>query len=61
MGVRVNESLNKKGASIDIVLKSQDGEIFEQLMKLGFMASNNEAEYEVLINGLNMAEAIGMS
>ena len=42
-------------------MKSLVGEVFEQSMKLGFEASNNEAEYEVLINGLKMANIIRIS
>ena len=37
---------------------SPDGQIIEQSIRLGFKASNNEAEYEVLIAGLKLAAAV---
>ena len=36
-----------------------DGAIIEQAVKLGFEASNNEAEYEVLLTGLQNAHLLG--
>lgn len=39
------------------MLISLDGEILEQSIRLGFKASNNEAEYEALIVGLKLAVA----
>ena len=43
-----------------MVLKSPHREIFEQFLKLDFKVSNNEAKYEVLINGLKMSLTIGI-
>ena len=40
-----------------MLLISPDGEIIEQSIRLGFKASNNEAEYEALITGLKLAVA----
>ncbi|KAF8113263.1 hypothetical protein N665_0053s0014 [Sinapis alba] len=34
-------------------------ELIEQSFRLGFVASNNEAEYEVLIAGLRLAKVVG--
>ena len=39
------------------MLISPDGEILEQSIRLGFKASNNEAEYEALITGEKQAVA----
>lgn len=36
-------------------LKSPTWEVLEQSFHLGFLASNNEAEYEALIAGLRLA------
>ena len=37
------------------MLVSPDGRMVEQSIRLGFKASNNEAEYEALIAGLKLA------
>ena len=54
----VDGSSNQRGARVGIVRKSLHGKYFEQSLKLGFKASNNEADYEALINGLKMSLAI---
>ena len=59
--LRVLGSFNQRGGGVGIVLKSPHGEIFEQSLKLGFKASNNEVEYDALINGLKMSLTIGIS
>ena len=41
-----------------MVLVSLDGLILEQSIRLGFKASNNEAEYEALIAGLKLTVAM---
>ncbi|CAK9168984.1 unnamed protein product [Ilex paraguariensis] len=57
----VDGSSNSKGSGIDILLVSPDGVVVEQAVRLGFKASNNEAEYEALISGLRLAEATGVT
>ena len=42
-----------------IVLISLEGELLEQAVRLGFGASNNEAEYEALLHGLRAAKRLG--
>ena len=42
-----------------IVLISPEGELLEQAVRLGFGASNNEAEYEALLHGLRAAKRLG--
>ena len=54
----VDDLSNQRGVGIGMVLKSPHREIFEQSLKLSFKMSNNEAEYEALINGLKMSLAI---
>ncbi|KAI7981998.1 hypothetical protein LOK49_Contig3G00025, partial [Camellia lanceoleosa] len=53
----VDGSSNRQGAGAGVVLISPDGKILEQSIRLGFKASNNEAEYEVLITGLKLEVA----
>ena len=48
-----------KGSSVGEYLKSHDGEVVKQSFRLGFSASNNEAEYEALIAGLRLAKVLG--
>ena len=42
------------------VLTSPEGDVHEQDVKIGFQASNNEAEYEVLIVGLKNSHYMKM-
>ena len=50
---------NSKGSGLGIVLISPGGELLEQVVRLGFGASNNEAEYEALLHGLRAAKWLG--
>lgn len=47
------------GAGVSIVLISLEGVKVEHSFKLGFRASNNEAEYEALIVGLRAVLSLG--
>ncbi|KAI3725211.1 hypothetical protein L1987_64989 [Smallanthus sonchifolius] len=46
---------NIKGTCLGIILKSPQGDILPQSISYEFQASNNEAEYEALIAGLQLA------
>ena len=48
-----------KGSRAGVVLISPDGLILEQAVRLVFLASNNEAEYEALLIGLRSAIRLG--
>ena len=39
---------------IGLVLQSPNRELIEQAIRLNFLASNNEAEYEVVLVGLDL-------
>ncbi|XP_068328264.1 uncharacterized protein [Pyrus communis] len=54
----VDKSLNIKGAGVGIVLVMLDGSTLEQTLKLGFKASNNEAEYKVFLAALKVAKEL---
>ncbi|XP_056847446.1 uncharacterized protein LOC130494735 [Raphanus sativus] len=56
--LHVDGSSSKQGSGIGIRLTSPTGEIFEQSFRLEFHASNNEAEYEALIAGLQLAHGL---
>ena len=47
--------VNAQGAGIGIVLKSTIGLMLEESARLGIEVSNNEAEYEAFIYGLELA------
>ncbi|CAA7039555.1 unnamed protein product [Microthlaspi erraticum] len=57
----VDGASSKQGAGVGIKLTSPTGEVIEQSFRLGFVASNNEAEYEALIAGLRLAIGIGVN
>ena len=45
----------QKRAGIGLQLKALIEERIEQVIRLDFPASNNEAEYEVILAGINLA------
>jgi len=56
----VDCSSNSKQCGAEVVLKSPSGLKVEQSLHFNFKASNNQAEYEALIAGLNLAGDIGV-
>ena len=46
---------------VGLLLQSLTGEHLEQAIRLGFPASNNEAEYEAILSGLNLALALSVT
>ena len=52
--VYVDGALNQKGLGIELVLISPEKVIIEKSLRLDFPATNNEAEYEVLLMGIAM-------
>ena len=51
--LNVDEASNSKEAGIRIVLTTLKGFIIEQSFTFGFLTSNNEAEHEAVLTGLN--------
>ncbi|XP_057484915.1 uncharacterized protein LOC130771317 [Actinidia eriantha] len=58
--VHVDRAKNSQGTGAGVVLKSPEGATFEQCLRFGFPATNNEAEYEALIAGLRSAIKLGV-
>ena len=56
--LHVDGSSSNKGSRIGIHLQSPTGEFLQQSFRLGFKASTNEAEYESIIAGLRLAQAV---
>ena len=49
----------RQARGADIVLLSPEGDIVECMIRLNFPTTNNEAEYEELVVGLDLARAAG--
>ena len=49
---------NAQGSGAELILTSPEGIDIEYALRVGFHTSNNEAEYEVVIAGLNLAHSL---
>ncbi|XP_024038334.1 uncharacterized protein LOC112097367 [Citrus clementina] len=56
--VSVDGSSGERGSRAGIVLEGPEGEEISYAVKLEFAATNNQAEYEALIAGLELAKAV---
>ena len=52
------DGANAQGSGVKLILTSPKGIDIEYALKFGFRASNNEAEYEAVIAGLNLAHSM---
>ena len=50
---------NQKGSRIGLVLISLESITIEKSIRLGFLATNNKAEYEALLQGMMMVQKLG--
>ena len=50
----------QKGASVGLQLKAPTGERIEQAIRLDFLESNNEAEYEAILAGIDLAISVSL-
>ena len=57
--VYVNGAANQRGSGVGLVLVSPEKLTIEKSLRLGFSATNNEAEYETLLEGMSMVQRIG--
>ena len=57
--VYVDRAANQKGSGVGLVFISPKKLIVEKSLRLGFSATNNEAEYEVLLEGMFMVQRMG--
>src|SRR5699024_4549859 len=53
-------SLKLQGAGAGILFIARGGEQLKYALQLSFLASNNAAEYEALIHGLNITISLGI-
>ena len=54
----VDRAANAQGSGAGLILTSPDGIDVEYALIFGLQASNNEAEYEAVIAGLNLAHSM---
>ena len=57
--VYVDGASNQKGLGVGLVLMSSEKVVIEKSLRLNFSATNNEAEYEALLEGMAMVQRIG--
>ena len=51
--------MNYRGSGVRLVLISPERIMIEKSLRLGFLATNNEAEYEALLVGMIMVQKMG--
>ena len=54
----VQGAANAQGSGAELILTSSEGIDIEYALRFRFQASNNEAEYEAVIAGLNLAHSM---
>ena len=57
--VYVDGVSNQKGSGVGLVLMSPEKVVIEKFLRLDFLATNNEAEYETLLKGMTMVQRMG--
>ena len=57
--VHVDGASNQKGLGVRLVLMSSEKVIVEKSLRLNFPATNNEAEYEALLERMTMVQRMG--
>jgi ribonuclease HI len=57
--MNIDGSSTKDSGGIGVVLKSPEGDTIRQAVRLQYPTTNNEAEYEALLTGLEMAKVLG--
>ena len=57
--VHVDGATNHRGSGVGLVLVSLENITIEKSLRLGFLATNNEAKYETLLVGMNMVQKLG--
>ncbi|XP_071920730.1 uncharacterized protein [Coffea arabica] len=57
--LHVNGSSNSEGSGTGLLLEDPQGDVCSYALRFDFAASNNEAEYEAVIAGLQLARKLG--
>lgn len=59
--VHMDRSSNRQAGGIGVVMESLKGDLIECAIRLQFPKTNNEAEYETLLAGFNLAKTVSAS
>ena len=54
--VYVDGAVNQRGSGVGLVLITPKRDTIKKSLRLGFLATNNEAEYEALLQGMAMVQ-----
>ena len=57
--VYVDGAVNQRGSRMGLVLVSLEKTVIEKSLRIGFSATNNETEYEALLQGMAMVQKMG--
>ena len=57
--VYVDGAANQRGSGVGLVLITPERATIEKSLRLGFSATNNEAEYKALLQGMAMVQKMG--
>ena len=59
--IHTDESSNRQAGGVGVVLLSPEGDQIECMVRLDFPTTNNEAEYQALVAGLDLTKAAGVA
>ena len=54
----MNGSSNRQAGGVGVVLRSPKGDEIEYMIRLNFPTTNNKAEYEALMAGLDLTKVV---
>ena len=57
--VYTDGAINQKGVGVGVVVITPEKLVMEKSLRLGFLATNNEADYEALLAGVAMVRQLG--
>ena len=58
--IHTDRSPNQRARGAGVVIQTPDGDKIECMIRLDFPTTNNEAEYEALVAGLDLVKATGV-
>ena len=57
--VYIDGAANQRGSGVGLVLESPEKTVIKKSLRLGFSATNNETEFEALLQGMAMVQKTG--